>query len=228
MKYALYPNELTPDPNDYMARLLEVPTFTLDDIVKIMVREGSPFTEEEVRGVYAALEKAVAELTERGSVATSLFSTQLSIKGVFNDRNETFTAGKHRVNLKLSPGERLLEAAQRIALEKQEVEGARPMLLAVYDLENDEKAEQLKAGHTLLIAGKRLKVDREAPAQGAYLVSTGNGKAETKLETLRSMPSELTVRLPNTLKKGQYKLVVRNVRGKKTTEGSYEDALALV
>ena len=227
MKYSLYLNELTIDPNDYMARLLEVPAFTLDDIVRIVVREGSPFTEEEVRGVYAALEKATAELTERGTVATSLFTTQLSVKGVFHDRNETFTPGKHHVNLKMLPGERLLEAAQRITLEKTEKEALRPMLLAVYDLENDQATDRLVAGHTLLISGRRLKVDRQQSEQGAYLISTANGKAEVKLETLRSIPSELTVRVPTTLKKGNYQLVVRNVRGKKTIEGSYEDLLTL-
>lgn len=83
LKFALYPNKLTPDPYDFTARLLDVPNYTFEDIVAICTRPGTGMTEEEIRGAYSNIEKAVRELSRSGTVSTSLFETVFSMPGVF-------------------------------------------------------------------------------------------------------------------------------------------------
>ncbi len=53
IKYALFLNKLTEAPLDCAARVVDVPTFGLDHIVKIATQEGKTMTEEKMYAAYS-------------------------------------------------------------------------------------------------------------------------------------------------------------------------------
>lgn len=208
LKYDLYLNELTrDDPDDYVGRLLDVPTFTQRDLIEVITREGTTFTEEEATGVLSALEKAVAELSQRGNINTPLFSTALSMKGVFNSNDEPFTPGKHRVCVRMQAGASLDNAGRQISVERVITEGQKPIIVHLVDMDLGEKSDVLVADHIVQIKGKSMKLLPEDARQGVFLTNESN--AETSLVVLDNKPGRLLVRLPKTLKKGSYRLEVR-------------------
>lgn len=208
LKYDLFLNELTrDDPDDYVGRLLDVPTFTQDDLIAIITREGTTFTEEEARGVLSALEKAAVELSQRGNITTPLFSTTLSMKGVFHSNDEPFTPGKHRIGVKLQAGSSLDTAGQQVRVERVITEGQKPILVHLTDMDSGQKTDTLVADHIVQIKGKTMKILLDDTRQGVFLID--ESKAETALVVLDNKPGKLLVRLPKTLKKGSYRLEVR-------------------
>ncbi len=219
LKFALYPNDLTPDPYDLTARLLDVPNFGLEDIVAICTRPGTGMTEEMIRSAYSNIEKAVWELTSSGTVSTSLFDTGFSMPGVFYDGEGA--SNKYEVSVSMNPGAEVQRIARSIKLERVRPVAVQPIIDYVTDMETKVPAEALTAGQILQVKGKDLNTVPDAELEGVFLVDT-NGK-ETALSAFRNMPSELLVKVPKGLKAGTYRLEVRsNMRTKTMRTGIFK------
>ncbi len=87
ISYYLYLNKLTKALYDYAARVVNVPVFTLEDIIQRATQEGKTMTEEEMRSAYSSIEKAMVDIISKGgSVQLSILSTAFSIKGSIRQR----------------------------------------------------------------------------------------------------------------------------------------------
>ena len=49
LKYALRENLLTPAPDDFMAQVQDVRSYTLDEIIDLMMQKGSTLTRADVK-----------------------------------------------------------------------------------------------------------------------------------------------------------------------------------
>ncbi len=210
IKYALFLNKLTEDPLDCAARVVDVPNYYLEDIVKRATQEGKAMTEEEMYAAYSSIEKAMIDIIgEGGSVQLSILNTAFTISGVFDTDEEPFTEGKHRLNLKIYPSDNLVVAARKNRLKRVRAKEYAPEPTKLEDIASGTANERLTPGNMACLKGINLKFDAEQADEGLYVVSD-RGPA-TKVDQLaRNMPGELVFLVPGKLAKGNYWLEVRN------------------
>lgn len=206
----MYPNKLTPDPGDYAARVVDVKSYGLDDVTRIMTREGKTITEEEARGAYLALEKALQEITESGgSINLSILSTGYSISGVFYADDEVLAPGKHTFNVNAYPGEIITAAARRIKVRRVDAREYGPEPRKLMDIGSDSLNDQLTPGGMACLKGKHLSFNAADEEEGVYFISDKNIAIKVG-QVARNKPSEVVFLVPPTLKPGAYALELRN------------------
>lgn len=230
MKYALYPNGLTPDPNDFTAKVVDAPTRTLDDLLEDMAHPGSGLTEGEVRMVIAALERCIQKVVQRGeNVNLGFLRSSITIQGVFHHKNEVFDPAKHSLMLNLQAGNSLQKQLELITLEKVTSTLKRPLLTTFHDLKSDSVNTQITPGRIGVLAGGDLKVDMEDPEQGVYFIDGQSQETKVVLFS-KNVASELHFEIPDALASGGYRLEVRNrYKGSQTLRvGSLEQTLNVV
>ncbi len=216
VKFSLIENKLTPDPNDYRARVHPENTLTVEDIINTMTGHGSTVTKAESLAVIEEYNRAIFEALSKGhNVQMPEFTIGISIRGVFNSKKETFNGSKHKVELKMNPKGKLKEAIKTITLQKVKAPDNGPLLEMLKDLMSGTENELLTPGGIAHIEGQDMKFDASDPAQGIFLMA--GDKTETKVETIaRNMPSELIFMVP-ALAPGTYDLELRSIAHKGKT-----------
>ena len=104
LKYSLYPNVLTTDdPDDQVARPVEVITRNLNDLVKEVTGKGSILKPTEVKAVIDAYWEAIHDFITKGEAySDDYISIRFDISGVFQDKDDQFDSERHRVLVGLS------------------------------------------------------------------------------------------------------------------------------
>ena len=62
LKYCLRENLLTPDENDYMAQTADVRSFSLDEIIDLMMQKGSTLTKADTKAALQVYGEVVSAL----------------------------------------------------------------------------------------------------------------------------------------------------------------------
>ena len=208
MDYYLTDNPLTPNPTDLRAVLLTQGTKTQQDIIRGIVKANVGLSESELLAVFEAEKKVVGEFLEDGySINTDLFSMSPSMRGVFYDVRETYTEGKHKLNLNMLPGGTLREALKRIVLRKVAPSNTAPLLSALEDVSSDTTNEQLTPGKAVRIFGDKLSFDPQDPTQGVFFTNE-QGKSVRADEYIEASPKKIYASVPDRLKAGNYSLQV--------------------
>ena len=219
VSYALYLNKLTEAPDDCAARVVDTPVFELKDIVRLATREGRTMTEEEMYGAYSSIEKALVEIiSQGGSVQLSIFNTAFSISGVFDNDEEPFTEGKHKLNLNMYAGSSLVKAAQKNRLKRTKANEYTSEPAKVEDIASQTTNEVITPGNMACLKGEKLKFDPTQADEGLYLVND-RGQATKAEHIARNMPGELVFLVPAKLARGNYWLEVRNRGYQELTTG---------
>ena len=139
---------------------------------------------------------------------------RLSIRGNFEDANDTFDPERHEVVIRANPGVELKEqvAARKVVVEKVESTQPRPNPVQCKSLSNGREPNELVPGKLAQVTGRRLKFDPTDPAQGVFLLNDG---AAIRVEPDGKIANkELVFQVPATLTPGAYRLEVRAVFGK--------------
>lgn len=229
LKFALFENHLTSDPNDYMAVVQDVPAKMQDDVFDVMISRGSTVTKAEALSVTEEYTVALLQLLKDGySINTPIFNLSPSIKGVFHGADQSFNKAIHSVKINVTPGARLREIESQIIVEKVKGASPQPDIEYIDDLGSGTRNEQLTPGNIAQIRGSRLKFDSSDPAQGIYLVAADG--VETKVITIaRNMPGQLDFLVP-VLNSGEYKLEVRAIlyKGKELKKSVLQGVLTVL
>ncbi|MGF7110115.1 DNA-binding domain-containing protein, partial [Treponema pedis] len=91
LKYCLRENLLTAEPNDYMAQTADVRSFTLEQIIDLMMQKGTTLTRADVAATLQVYGEVVSALIADGAaINTPLINTSSSISGVFNGAADSF------------------------------------------------------------------------------------------------------------------------------------------
>ncbi|MDR1024978.1 MAG: hypothetical protein LBL56_04565, partial [Treponema sp.] len=105
LEYTLEPNELTENPNDYRAQVINVSSSTQEDIINRIMEIGAGLTRSDVVSVFEAEKQVLARIiADGGAINTELFNAFPSISGVFDSPDEPFDPTKHKVHIKLQGG----------------------------------------------------------------------------------------------------------------------------
>ena len=209
LKYCLRENLLTPAPDDYMAQAADVRSYTLDEIIDLMMDKGTTITRADVAATLQVYGEVCASLIKDGSALnTPLFNTALTIAGVFNGANDSFDKKRHTVNLNMTAGTLLRDAVTKVKCEKTEAAGTDPYITEVTDIVSGKTNEVLTKGGIVQITGSRLKFDAKDASQGIFFVpETGNPVRASVIA--ENKPARLMAIIPADLAAGTYYIEVR-------------------
>ena len=212
IKYVLQENNLTTDPDDYMARVQPVGTVGMEEIIARMIQQGSTVTRADIVSVLEDYHTAIENLVLEGmNVNTPLANFSVSIKGVFQGATDGFDPSRHQLYAVVLAGTLLRKALrERGQAVKQEAVKPAPSLLDYVDLNSGERNGPLTPGGMGQIIGHRLKFDPDDTAQGIFFIAEDG--TETRVSVVgRNKPGELMFLVPDGLASGEYRLEVRAV-----------------
>ena len=209
LKYALRENLLTAAPDDFMAQVQDVRSYTLDEIIDAMMQKGSTLTRADVAAVLQIYGEVCASIIADGSALnTPLMNTSLSISGVFNGANDAFDKKRHTVNLNISAGTLLRSVLPKVKCEKTGTVSTDPYINEVKDVVSGTINTTLTKGGVVQITGSRLKFDQKDTAQGIFFVPE-TGEAVRATVIAENKPARVMAIIPADLAAGTYYIEVR-------------------
>ena len=211
IKANLYPNLLTEDPNDYVARVVSERTLSVKEICKEAVGRGGAATTAEAmeHNVNLFLKEMGYQLSDGFSINTGFFTANALIRGVFNSPTETFNADKHAILYQFNQGDLLRKELSSVAVEITGVGDSSINISEVLDVKTGSVNDLLTPNRNLRIKGYKLKLAGDNPAVGVYFVNQATGE-RTKVEIseiVTNNPAELIIVTPE-LVAGTYTLEV--------------------
>ena len=233
LKYCLRENLLTPAPDDYMAQAADVRSYTLDEIIDLMMEKGSTLTRADVAATLQVYGEVVSAIIKDGSaVNTPLMNTSMSISGVFDGANDSFDKKRHTVNLNITAGTLLRDAVTKVKCEKTEGVSTDPYITEVTDIVTGTVNTTLTKGGVVQLVGARLKFDAKDATQGIFFVPE-TGEAVRAAVIAENKPARLMAIIPADLAAGTYYIEVRtkilegNKSGKTLKTGRFNKALTV-
>ena len=233
LKYSLRENLLTPAPDDYMAQATDVRSYTLDEIIDLMMEKGTTLTRADVAATLQVYGEVVSAIIKDGSaVNTPLMNTSMSISGVFDGANDSFDKKRHTVNLNITAGTLLRDAVTKVKCEKTEGVSTDPYITEVTDIVTGTVNTTLTKGGVVQLVGARLKFDAKDAAQGIFFVPE-TGEAVRAAVIAENKPARLMAIIPADLAAGSYYIEVRtkilegNKSGKTLKTGRFNKALTV-
>ena len=209
LKYSLRENLLTPAPDDYMAQVTDVRSYTLDEIIDLMMEKGSTLTKADTKAVLQVYGEVVSTIIKDGAaVNTPLMNTSMSISGVFIGANDSFDKKRHTVNLNITAGTLLRDALTKVKCEKTEGVSTDPYITEVTDIVTGTVNTTLSKGGVVQLVGSRLKFDAKDAAQGIFFVPE-TGEAVRAAVIAENKPARLMAIIPADLAAGTYYVEVR-------------------
>ena len=218
LKYCLRENLLTPDENDYMAQTADVRSFSLDEIIDLMMEKGSTLTKADTKAALQVYGEVVSALIKDGAaVNTPLMNTSLSISGVFNGANDAFDKKRHAVNLNITAGTALKAALGKIKCEKTGTASTDPYINEVKDVVSGKVNEVLTKGGVVQITGSRLKFDQKDAVQGIFFIPETGAPVRAAV-IAENKPARLMAIIPADLAAGTYYIEVRTKHANATKQ----------
>ncbi|MGV8092653.1 MAG: DNA-binding domain-containing protein [Mangrovibacterium sp.] len=211
IKAYLYPNLLTDDPGDYMARVISEQSLDIEELCELAVNRGRADVSAAAmqHGVSLFLKEMAYQLCNGYSVNTGYFTASPLIKGVFTRPDESFDPGKHRVVFRFRQGDILRDQLSSVEVEIMGKAGTGLNISQVTDIKTGSVNDLLTPNCNLKINGRKIKVIGYHEATGVYFVNQTSGESirMDPTDLAVNKPSELIVIIP-ALASGTYKLQV--------------------
>ncbi len=211
IKAYLYGNELTDNPNDLIARVSAERSLDVASVCQSAVTRGSadiPAASME-HAVNLFLKEMAYNLCDGFSINTGWFTASPQIKGVFDSPAENFNPQKHSVQFSFQQGSLLRRELESVAVEILGVADSSLNIAQVTDVKSGSVNDLLTPNRNLRIAGYKLKIAGENPANGVYFINQAT-QARTKVDVsdiVTNNPSELIIVIPG-LAAGKYALEI--------------------
>jgi hypothetical protein len=218
IRYALFENNVTSDPDDYAAIVQRTASAGGEDLVQDIIDQGSTVGRPDILAVTAALKLACQRRLEQGQRVNYFGVVDLfpRIKGVFNGPTDKFDPARHHVDVGANPGSDLRETVRTNArVEKVEALKPAPIPIEYRDVATATTNDQVMPGNIGQLSGSRLKFDAGQADEGIYFVATAGG--ETKVSVVqKNKPAQLVFLVP-ALVSGSYAIEVRARMGSGTS-----------
>lgn len=209
LKAWLRKNQLTADPNDYMASVVVNGSVDVEAIVDELVREGMELKRETVVDIVTRYNRKAAELVLSGyNVNTGLVYMRPVIKGAFYDK--TWNSETNSVYVSINQGIDLRNAVAETVVEILGEQSDPLEILSLTDSTTGKTDGTLTKGRNAELKGSYLKIAGEHADCGVSFTNLAT-KAVTKLtsgDIVLNEPSRLLIMVPGTLEAGEYELSV--------------------
>ena len=211
--YSLHENKLNSPSEDknFFARVNSKGRVNEKDLVNMIVKRNSTVTKQEVTAVLDLLTEVVKSSIQMGyNVHTELFSTSLSVRGVFKSMTDEYDLDRHRVVLNVRPSKDLKTFIKSgISLEKEDTKLPSPTIFSFYDYASDSIDSIVTPGNTASIDGTNLNFDSDNEEHGLYFVNQDTMDEIKADRNVLSTPKKLVFMVPATLGNGNYSVVVK-------------------
>lgn len=175
IKYALAKNQLAKNKPNYVANVSCMAHKNYDDLLDVMIAEGSGINRPQAIAVMERLIQSVHKLLEEGyTVNTPLFKVRPTIKGVFESEDDYFDSKKQRISYTMSAGKRMKPDIANIVLKK--IKSSLPVMKTFYDSESRESNNIVTPGGGALVKGENLQFDPDDPEQGIFFCDVHHPK----------------------------------------------------
>jgi hypothetical protein len=183
LEFSLEENELTDKPDDLRAQVINVSSYSQNDIIDRILNIGAGLTRSDVVSVIEAEKQVITGIiAEGGAVNTELFNAFPSISGVFDSPDEAFDHNKHKVRINLQPGTALRAAIAQVKPKRVAAVITGSIITAVTDLKTGSINSALTPGRNIKLSGSKLKIAGDKAEVGLYFIPVGGG-AEIKVDS---------------------------------------------
>ena len=212
LHYYLYENPFTPDdPESRLARPVDVTLNSREDLIDEITAPGSILKPTETNAVIDRYWQCIIEYLREGEAyADEYIRTRFGISGRFQDDDDQFDPDRHEVLIKLVPKGTVTGIAGDISLRKLDKGGVGPEIEEVNDWASDTSDNILTPGDVLEVTGNSLKIYDNHEEEGVFLVHQSGGGEKEAVQIHINEPKTLTLRIPEELPTGTYRLEVRN------------------
>lgn len=229
LHYQLTANNLiTGNPEERLARPVNVTVKTLADLIRDITGPGSILKPTESEAVISDYWGQITDYLRQGQAySDDHISIYFSLRGLFNGDEDRFDPERHALVILNRLKKSVTGVASEVPLVKVEAEVIAPEMEHVYDWHSNTTDEALTPGDVLEIEGSELKIYGHLEEEGVFFVSQ-SGESEYKASQLRvNEPKRLILRIPGELPPGAWRLEVRNTRydGKTLRTGIFPSAL---
>ena len=211
IKAYLYDNLLTPDPNDFVARVSSERSLSVADICHSAATRGGADVSDAAmsHAVELFLKEMAYRLCDGFAVNTGYFTAVPVVRGVFLNPNETFDPQRHTLQFQFTQGELMRREIEDVEVEIMGVAESGLYIGQVEDMKSRTVNEVLTPGFNLRVTGTKLRVVGDKPGVGIFFRETATNTA-TKVDEgdiVINNPSELMIIIP-ALPAGTYQLEV--------------------
>lgn len=211
IKAYLYDNLLTPDPNDFTARVSSERSLSVADICHSAATRGGADVSDAAmsHAVELFLKEMAYRLCDGFAVNTGYFTAMPVVRGVFLNPNETFDPQRHTLQFQFTQGELMRREIEDVEVKIMGVAETGLYIGQVEDIKSRTVNEVLTPGFNLRVTGTKLRVVGDKPGVGIFFRETATNTA-TKVDEgdiVINNPSELMIIIP-ALPAGTYQLEV--------------------
>lgn len=200
IKYALFPNRLTNEANQYRAVTKISGSQDLDGIIDQMMLQGSTVTEADIRAVLTEAVRAATNMLTNGQRVNFGGLVQLwpGIAGKFTGKNDNFDGSRHQLSVYATPGREMTEAfRQKASPEKVLSVKPGPVLFDFIDNATGDVNGAITPGQIGSIVGSRLKYDITQADEGIFFINATDQTEHKVSRVQRNKPSELVFLIPS-------------------------------
>ncbi|MGC3978620.1 MAG: DNA-binding domain-containing protein [Paludibacteraceae bacterium] len=205
----LHKNQLTEDPNDYVATVQTKGGVTVADIIDELQKEGMEIKRETALDIVSRFNRKAADMVLSGyNVNTGLVYMRSVIKGVFYDK--TWKADSNSVYIAINQGLDLRNAVMETTVEILGVQAEPMAIISLTDSTTGKTDGTLTKGRNAELKGSYLKIIGEKPDCGVLFKNIAT-QVVTKLaisDIVLNEPSRLLILVPVGLVAGEYELSV--------------------
>jgi hypothetical protein len=208
LEYVLEVNDLTTAPDDFRAQVVNVPSYTQDDIVDRVMRIGAGLTRSDIAAVLEAEKQVVVEIvSDGGAVTTELFNAFPSIQGVFHSAEDSVDGVHQKVRINLHAGTAIRDAVGAVKTKKLPGIVSGTIISSVTDVKTGSQNNLLTPGRNIKISGSKLKITGDDPLVGLFFEPEAGGAPVPvdSSDLVINHPAELIAVIPN-LAPGVYRL----------------------
>jgi hypothetical protein len=107
--YALFKNNLTPEPDDYAAVVQTYRSVGFEEIADRMIDQGSTVNKPDILAVLDDMEKACESILLEGNrvILGGLVQMFPRVRGVFTSKSDEFDPSRHQIDVGANPGRRV-------------------------------------------------------------------------------------------------------------------------
>jgi hypothetical protein len=209
LEYHLVENLMTAATDDYMAQVVNIRSYTNEEIADLMLKRGSLLTLADVLAVLEIYREVILDLIEDGNgITTPLFNVIPSIPGVFHGAGDSFDETRHHTHVNMNQGIDVRKVASKIKTRKVQVADPVPYIVEVKDIVSGSVNEHLTPGGVIQLRGSRLKFIEANATNGVFLLNITGAQYKASV-IVENKPGRLIVMLPADLPPGTYILEVR-------------------
>ena len=218
LEFGLYENHLTPDPDDYWARVQNLIMVGQGEVLNEMVVPGG-VTRTQAAAVLTAEQTAVKKILLSGrGVVTNFCEIRPGIRGVFVNEDDVFDSNRHSVVLSANIRKEYKGIAKDIKVKKVEVSERLPLPQRFVDTATKRHDEMISNGMVGELKGSYLKCDPTDPSQGVFIIKADGSELRCD-NYLHNTAAKLLFYVPNSLTAGEeVELEVRNTLNNSVNE----------